>query len=195
MPDKKILFLARCGLFAALLCIFGPLSIPIGPIPVSLTGLVLYFSVVVLTTKEAVTSCAVYLLLGIVGLPVFSGYSGGIAKLLGPTGGYLVGYLFLVTIAGIFISLTRNKGKVISFAGALLGMILGTAVSYTLGTAWFVFQSGTDWAYALSVCVYPFIAIDLGKMVVANIVGRAVRIPLEQAGFLERSQKATPVES
>lgn len=195
MPDKKILFLVRCGLFAALLCIFGPLSIPIGPIPVSLTGLVLYFSVVVLTTKEAVTSCAVYLLLGIVGLPVFSGYSGGIAKLLGPTGGYLVGYLFLVTIAGIFTSLTRNKGKVISFAGALLGMILGTAVSYTLGTAWFVFQSGTDWAYALSVCVYPFIAIDLCKMVVANIVGRAVRIPLEQAGFLERSQKVTPVES
>lgn len=186
MADKKTLSMVRCALFAALLCIFGPLSIPIGPIPVSLTGLVLYFSVVVLSTKEAVISCAVYLLLGVAGLPVFSGYSGGIGKLMGPTGGYLVGYLFMVAISGFVFHLFYKKGQVVSFVATMIGMILGTAVSYTLGTAWFVFQSETDWAYALSVCVYPFIAIDLGKMVVANIAGRAVRIPLESAGLLKK---------
>lgn len=186
MADQKILSLVRCGLFAALLCIFGPLSIPIGPIPVSLTGLVLYFSVVVLEPKESITSTIVYLLLGTAGLPVFSGYSGGIAKLLGPTGGYLVGYIFLVSIGSVIAKMMRHQGKAVRMAGTLVGMILGTAVSYTLGTAWFVFQSGTDLAYALAVCVYPFIAIDLGKMVVAYIVGIAVRVPLEQAGFIKR---------
>lgn len=92
------------ALMTALTCILGPLSIPLpfSPVPISFTNLVLYFSVFVLGTKFSTISYIVYLLIGLVGLPVFSGFSGGPAKVAGPTGGYLVGFVFLTVIAGFF---------------------------------------------------------------------------------------------
>ena len=83
------------ALMTALTCILGPLSIPLpfSPVPISFTNLVLYFSVFVLGTKFSTISYIVYLLIGLVGLPVFSGFSGGPAKVAGPTGGYLVGFV------------------------------------------------------------------------------------------------------
>lgn len=81
---------------------FSPLSIPIpiSPVPITLTNLVLFISLYILSWKEALISYILYLLLGICGLPVFSGFSGGIGKLAGPTGGYLAGFIFLILIAG-----------------------------------------------------------------------------------------------
>ena len=108
------------ALMTALTCILGPLSIPLpfSPVPISFTNLVLYFSVFVLGTKFSTISYIVYLLIGLVGLPVFSGFSGGPAKVAGPTGGYLVGFVFLTVIAGFFVE--HFKGK-LSFA--VLGII------------------------------------------------------------------------
>ena len=86
--------MAMCGIFAALMCIAGPLSVPIGPVPVTLTNLVIYFALAVCGTRLTLISCIVYLLLGAAGLPVFSGLQGGLAKMAGPTGGYLIGFIF-----------------------------------------------------------------------------------------------------
>ena len=88
------------ALMAAVMCFMGPLSIPIGEVPVSFTNLIIYLSVYLLGMKMGTASCIVYLLLGMVGLPVFSGYSGGMAKLAGPTGGYLIGFIFMALICG-----------------------------------------------------------------------------------------------
>ena len=74
---------------AAVTCILAPLAIPIGPIPISLTNLVVYFTVYVIGLKAGTCSYCLYVLLGVVGLPVFSGYVGGPAKIAGPTGGYI----------------------------------------------------------------------------------------------------------
>ena len=120
------------------------------------------------------------LLIGLVGVPVFSGYGAGIAKLAGPTGGYLVGYLLLAFIGGLFIE--KSKGQPV-ISG--VGLVLGDAACYVLGTAWFVFQMQCDLGYALAVCVYPFIALDLGKIVVSCIVGALMRKRLIQAGVLK----------
>ena len=120
------------------------------------------------------------LLIGLVGVPVFSGYGAGIAKLAGPTGGYLVGYLLLAFIGGLFIE--KSKGQPV-ISG--IGLVLGDAACYVLGTAWFVFQMQCDLGYALSVCVYPFIALDLAKIVVSCIVGALLRKRLVQAGVLK----------
>ena len=144
--------MAVTALMAAVMCVLGPLSVPIGAIPISLTNLVICFSAWLLGPKFGTLSVAVYLALGAVGLPVFSGYGAGLAKLAGPTGGYLV---------------------------------LGDAACYVLGTAWFVFQMQCDLGYALAVCVYPFIALDLGKIVVSCIVGALMRKRLIQAGVLK----------
>lgn len=114
------------------------------------------------------------------GIPVFSGYGAGLAKLAGPTGGYLVGYLLLAFIGGMFIE--KSKGNPVVSA---VGLVLGDAACYVLGTAWFVFQMQCELGYALTVCVYPFIALDLGKIVVSCIVGALLRKRLTQAGVLK----------
>lgn len=187
---KKTKMLVTYGLFAALLCIFAPMSVPIGPIPISLTNLVLYFAIFIIETKGTTISYVVYLLLGIVGLPVFSGFAGGPAKVVGPTGGYLLGFIPMVLIMGIVYKLAENgvdsksKGYIVRVMLTVLGMVVGTAVAYAFGTAWFVHQMECDWAYALSVCVFPFVPFDLGKIVVANVLGRAVRIPLKKQNLI-----------
>ena len=98
---SQIYQLACCALMAALMCIFGPMSVPIGPVPVSLTNLVIYFTVYLIGMKGATVSYLIYMLLGIVGLPVFSGYQGGLAKVAGPTGGYLVGFILMALICDL----------------------------------------------------------------------------------------------
>lgn len=182
MEDKKITTyqMAVTALMAAVMCVLGPLSVPIGAVPISLTNLVICLTVWLLGPKFGTLSVAIYLALGAVGLPVFSGYGAGLAKLAGPTGGYLIGFLPMAFIGGLFIE--KSKGQPI-ISG--LGLVLGIAVSYAFGTAWFVFQMGCELSHAMAVCVYPFIAFDLAKVVISCVVGVLLRKRLTQAGVLK----------
>jgi len=171
--------LVTCALMAAVLCVVAPLSLQIGPVPISLATFILYLTAMLLGMKMGTVSCLIYLLLGLVGMPVFTGYMGGVGKIIGPTGGYLVGYLPMTLIAGFFVD--RFHGKIILSAA---GMILGTAVLYALGTAWFVIQAGCTLSYALAVCVVPFLLIDLAKIVLAVLLGTLVRSRLKKASLL-----------
>ena len=103
--------ITKVALSTAIICILGPLSfsIPISPVPISLGILGIFFAVYVNGWLWGTVSCVLYLLLGFVGVPVFTGFTGGITKLLGPTGGYMIGYIFLSLIAGFFISKFENK--------------------------------------------------------------------------------------
>lgn len=157
------------ALMAAVTCILAPLSIPIGPVPISLTNLAIYLSLYLLDWKKGTLSYLIYVLIGLVGLPVFSGFTGGPSKLAGPTGGYIIGFIPMAVIAGIIID-NYNKKWI-----QILGMIVGTAVCYAFGTAWFCFQSGMSVSAALAICVIPFISGDLIKMVIAMIIGPMVR--------------------
>ena len=167
------------AIMCTLMCIFGPLSIPIGPIPVSLTIFIICLSVYITGMRGTVTAYVLYLILGAFGLPVFSGFTGGPAKLAGPTGGYLAGFIFLALIAGFFFE--KSNGNIF---WTVAGMIVGIAVDYALGTAWFMFQMECDMRYALSVCVIPFIPIDLCKVAAANILGKLIRKPLLKQGLI-----------
>lgn len=182
MEDKKITTyqMAVTALMAAVLCVIGPLSVPIGAIPISLSNFVISLTVWLLGPKFGTMSVAIYLALGAVGMPVFSGYGGGLAKLAGPTGGYLIGYLAMAFIGGLFVE--KSKGNPV-ISG--IGLVIGVAVSYVFGTAWFVFQMGCELSYALAVCVYPFIAFDLAKVIVACVIGALLRKRLTQAGVLK----------
>ncbi len=172
--------LAVCGLMAAVMCVLGPLSIPIGAVPVSFTNFVVCLAVCLLGWKWGTVSVAVYLLLGLVGLPVFSGYAGGLGKLAGPTGGYLIGFLFLALIGGFFVQ--RFRG---SYLWTVIGLVLGMAVTYGFGTAWFVYQMECSLWYALTVCVFPFAAVDVVKIVAAALAGGAVRRQLIKARLMK----------
>lgn len=168
------------ALMAAVMCVLGPLTVPIGAVPISLANFVICLTAWLLGPKFGTLSVAVYLCIGLIGVPVFSGYGAGLAKIAGPTGGYLVGYLLLALIGGLFIE-KSNGNPVVSG----IGLVLGDAACYVLGTAWFVFQMQCELGYALSVCVYPFIALDLAKIVVSCVVGALLRKRLVQAGVLK----------
>lgn len=172
--------MAGTALMAAVMCILGPLSIPIGPVPISLTNLVVYLAVYLLGTRLGTLSYVVYFLLGAAGLPVFSGYSGGIGKLAGPTGGYLVGFIIMAVISGIFIK--NGKSRPVT---AICGMVLGTAAAYVIGTIWFMFVTKMGLAESLALCVFPFLIGDGIKIVVSELLGRKLRSRLNLANIVK----------
>ena len=182
--------LAVCAVMAAVMCIIAPVSIPIGPISITGGTLAIYLSVYLLGGAWGTASVLVYLLVGFVGAPVFSNYMGGAARLLGPTGGYLVGYLPMALLSGFLVQWAFRRfggqdGKGwITVAVQFLGLALGTAVLYAFGTAWYCFQAGVDLQKALAACVFPFIPFDLLKMAAALLLGFPLRRRLEQAGLL-----------
>ena len=179
MKKSAIFNMTSCALMAALMCVLCPVSVPIGPIPISLSILVILLTVYVLGTWRALVSYTVYLLLGAVGMPVFSGFQGGLAKLAGPTGGYLAGFWLMILVAGIIM----EKGKR-NLLVTILGMLVGVAIDYAVGTAWFVFQTESTVVHALDVCVYPFIPFDVAKIVIAVLLGRVVYQGLQKAKLL-----------
>lgn len=179
MKKSTVFNMTSCALMAALMCVLCPVSVPIGPIPISLSILVILLTVYVLGTWRALVSYTVYLLLGAVGMPVFSGFQGGLAKLAGPTGGYLAGFWLMILVAGIIM----EKGKR-NLLLTILGMLVGVAIDYAVGTAWFVFQTESTVVHALDVCVYPFIPFDAAKIVIAVLLGSVVYKGLQKAKLL-----------
>ncbi|MCB2358578.1 biotin transporter BioY [Clostridium estertheticum] len=172
--------LTLIGVMAAVICILGPLSLPIGIVPISLTNLAIYFSVYVLGQKRGTLSYIVYLFIGLVGLPVFSGFSGGFTKLFGPTGGYLIGFIFMAFISGFFIDKFSTKIYM-----CFLGMLLGTIVTYIFGTAWLAYQLNMTFNASLAEGVLPFILGDIVKMVIASLIGPQIKKRLISAGLIE----------
>lgn len=172
--------LALVGLMSAIICILGPfaLYIPISPVPISLGFLAIYFVMMVLGLKLGTLSVVIYILLGLVGLPVFTGFTGGPGKLLGPTGGYIIGYIFLALICGFFVD--KWNGRLLP---CVVGMLLGTAVCYLFGSFWLSFQAGYTLPQALMAGAIPYIPGDLIKLALAVSLGRQVRKRLQAAGF------------
>lgn len=164
--------LTLIGLMTAITCILGPLSIPLpfSVVPISFTNLAIYFTVFLLGWKKGTISYLIYLLIGLVGVPVFSGFSGGIGKIAGPTGGYLAGFLLLAIISGLFIE--KFRGKIYMYA---LGMVLGLAVTYLFGTAWLSYQLELTFKEGLFMGVIPYIPGDIVKIAAALILGPILR--------------------
>ncbi|MCI8784716.1 MAG: biotin transporter BioY [Dorea sp.] len=164
--------LVLIAMVTAITCILAPFSvpIPISPVPISLTNLVLLISVYVLGWKDATVSFLIYLLIGAAGLPVFSGFAGGLGKIAGPTGGYLVGFIFMTIIAGLFVGHFPDRRSLI-----VIGMALSTAVTYLFGTAWLAFQMEIPFTAALSIGVLPYLPGDTAKIILAVVTGPILR--------------------
>ena len=182
--------MASIALMTAVLCVVSPFSIPIGPVPVTFSVLMIFLSVRILGTKNGTICVALYLLAGFIGLPVFSGFAGGAGRILGPTGGYLIGYIPMALIAGVFMQNAHEKSRR-GIAVRMTGMLLALAVLYILGTGWFVFMmnseslggsGGMTFRRALALCVIPFFPFDLIKIVCAEILGGLLRSRIRSTG-------------
>ena len=173
--NAKIRFITTTALMAAVICILGPLSIPIGPVPISLTNLAIYFTMYILDTKRGVVAYLIYMLIGLVGLPVFSGFQGGPQKLFGPTGGYIIGFFPMALLIGLFVDKYYKKRVL-----CVIVMEAATCIAYLLGTIWLAVSAGMTFKAALWAGVIPFIAEDLIKMVLAAVIGPTLRTRLSR---------------
>ena len=160
--------MAVTALMTAVTCILAPLSIPLpfSPVPISLTNLVIFISVFILGMKDATISFLIYLLLGTVGLPVFSSFRAGLSVLAGPTGGYLIGFIFLALIQGFAMKYFDRK-----LLPTIIGMLIGMAVCYIFGTVWLAKLMSLSFKEGLFMGVIPYLPGDAVKIIIAVIVG------------------------
>lgn len=170
-PRGKTYDIVYIGVFAVLIGIFSWISIPT-LIPFSLQTLGVFLSVGILGGRRGSLAVLVYLLLGIVGIPVFSGFTSGIGILLGETGGYIVGFIFS---ALLMWGMERLLGRKMWVLG--ISMVLGIVVCYAFGTAWFVAvyaknAGAIGMMTVLGWCVFPFIIPDAVKIMLALVLSK-----------------------
>lgn len=182
MKQNKLKIMLECCVFAALLCIFSPLAIYFGPVPITLSLFFVMLCGVILPWRQSLLSVLLYLLLGLVGLPVFAGGVSGVTAFPGPTGGYL--WSFAVVAPMISLLSQQTPLARIGPVGAAIGCLAGVLLCYSCGTLQFVLLTGSSVGRALSVCVVPFLLPDAGKTAAAAVVGYAVRRIL----FLEKER-------
>ena len=156
------------ALMTAVTCVLGPLSIPLpfSPVPISLTNFAIFLAIFVLGMKSGTISFIIYLLLRSVGVPVFSSFRGGFQVLAGPTGVYLIGFIFLALIMGFALDHFDRK-----LVPTIIGMIIGMAVCYAFGTVWLAKLLSLSFKEGLMMGVIPYLAGDAAKIIIAAIVG------------------------
>lgn len=158
----KIKPMLLCGLFAALTAILSQIAIPLGPVPINLALLAVLLAAGLLGPGYGALSQVVFVLVGAIGLPVFSGMRGGLGALAGPTGGFLVGYILCALLTGWLLSKFGKK-----VWGAVLSMAAGILVCYLFGTLWFLILTKSSLWSALTACVLPFLPGDALKIALA----------------------------
>lgn len=178
--------LVLCALCAALICILAPFSIPLpGGVPLSLATFAVMLAGVLLGAKFGTVSTLLYLLLGSVGVPVFSSFTGGFSHIATMTGGYLVGYLPLAFFSGlIYHLLGRKKNGFAKLFWMAAGMLAGTVVLYLLGTIWFCAISKMTFGAALAVCVIPFLPGDAIKIIAIMLLVPQLERVLAKTGSM-----------
>jgi biotin transport system substrate-specific component len=168
--SSQLRMMVYASLFAALTAVGAYIAIPIGPVPIVLQNLFVILTGLMLGSKWGLASVAVYLLAGICGLPVFAGGTGGIGRIIGPTGGYLLGYLPAVFAVGWITE--KMPPKII---GSVLAMVIGTLIVYACGVPWLKLVTGMPLSKALAVGMYPFLVGDALKIAAAIPIAKALK--------------------
>ena len=181
MNDSRTKSMIKIALMTSIMCVIAPFTLPLPftPIPISMANLIIYISCCILGTKKGTMSLILYLLIGVFGLPVFSGFSGGLSKLAGPTGGYILGFIFCAVLTGLFVD--KFEDKIYMYP---VGMILGTIICYVFGTAWLAFQLKLGFAQAMFMGVIPYLLGDILKIAVSTILGYTLRHRLKSINLI-----------
>ena len=198
MKNKVILFTSFIALFAAIICVGCFMRIPLGPVPIVLQNILCILTGTLLGGFISAAPTALFLLAGLIGLPVYAGGSSGIAVWMGPTGGFLAGYLIGALVAGLIAgkpSVTQKKPNAALILRLIAATLAGLIILYIPGIIRFYFWATaggkvpadkTAMAYTLSACVIPYIPGDLLKAAVAVPVSLAVRPILAQYLYSEK---------
>lgn len=172
MQKSKTLKMILCALFAALTAVLSQIAIPIGPVPINLATFAVFCAGALLGSKLGALSLTIWAALGAVGVPVFSMFRGGLSALVGPTGGYIIGYIPAAFLTGLIVEKINKNNKIYLYPVAMLA---GFLTYFTMGSIWFMFLTGTELIEALMMCVVPFIPGDLIKIAVATVLAKRLR--------------------
>lgn len=165
------------ALLTALLCISSFIIIPLPFTTISITAQTLVINLIglLMSPKKSGTIVGMWILLGAIGLPVFSGGVGGIGKLLGPTGGYIIGYLLAVILISLFKGKRNNTIQYV-----VVTILVGVIVIYGLGMSWMKISANIDWRAAFVSSVLPFIPLDIAKCIVAVMIAKPLQRVIKQ---------------
>jgi biotin transport system substrate-specific component len=175
MELDKLFRTVLASLMAALTAVGSYIYIPIGPVPIVLSTLFVLLCGLLLGSRWGLISMLVYLFVGAIGIPVFSGGRGGLPHFFGPTGGYLLGYAVAAWVAGAVSE--RFRGRM---AGEITAVAAGTLCIYLCGVPWLKAVTQMPWTKALMAGMAPFLIGDVFKAVVAVFLARAVRPVLKR---------------
>ena len=167
---KDIKNLTVRAILAAVLCAFAPVAIPSGAVPITLATFIIYIISACTDISFSVPAVILYIALGACGVPVFSGFAGGFQIISGITGGYIIGYLPCAAVISLLCSRFGSKKAIFP-----LSMILGTLICYVVGTVWYILQTKSSVAAALSVCILPFLLGDIIKIASAACISVTLR--------------------
>ena len=162
------------AVFAVIMAICSWISIPT-TVPFTLQTFGVFIAVGILGGKRGTLAVLVYIILGAIGVPVFSGFTGGVGILVGTTGGYIVGFLFSALVMWLMEKIPGKRSVI-----QVISMIIGLIVCYAFGTAWFMIvysraNGAVGLAAVLGWCVIPFIIPDLVKIIFAYVLSRKLK--------------------
>ena len=171
-PGSNLKPLVFAALFAALTAAVAPLKIPLGftPVPITLQTLVVLMSGAMLGPYYGALAMILYVVVGILGLPVFAGGGSGIGAVLGPTGGYLISYFIAAYAIGKIVQMKKKP----AFFDYVVAMVAGTIIIYVLGAGWGMVVTGLGIAAILAGWVFPFIIGDTIKLLAAAYIAKKV---------------------
>lgn len=178
MNNKKafdIKSIVAMGLMVAIITVCSWISISVfSIIPFTLQTFAVLVTAGLLAAKKGTLTVLAYIILGGIGVPVFSGFKAGIGVLTGPTGGYILGFLLMVPVIGLILNKFGKRILVL-----IIAFVLGIIICYTFGTAWFIYiysatKEPVSIASALSMCVVPYIIPDIFKIALSVLIVKKV---------------------
>ena len=166
---------------AAIIAVLAQITIPLPLIPITGQTLAVGLIVTILGKKNGSLAVLLYILLGAIGLPVFSGFSGGLGVLVGPTGGYIVGFLVQAYIMGVYM---EKFG--VNYTHSMIANLIGMVITLAFGATWLKIAADYSWTAAIMAGVVPFIIVGIIKAAAAAWIGVIVRNRLESAQLLRQ---------
>jgi biotin transport system substrate-specific component len=177
--QRKLRMMIITALFAAIIGVLAQLTIPLPLVPITGQTLAIGLAATILGSRYGTISVLLYLLIGAIGVPVFAEFSAGFSKLVGPTGGYLVGFVPAAFVIGWVLEKTS-----FNFRNAMIGNIIGMLITLAFGTAWLKLALDMSWTAAFTSGFAPFIIVGVIKAALASWIGILVRQRLETAKLL-----------
>jgi len=165
--------ITRAALMAAVTAVAAQIAVPFTPVPFTLQVLAVVLSGLLLGPRIGALAQAIYVLVGAVGVPVFSGFTGGLGQVFGPTGGYLISYPIAAAVAGLAAQSVAKSPRRRALLAALLWGCASLAVIYIFGATWLAVVSGLSPIEAATAGILPFVIFDLIKVAIASLIAVA----------------------